>query len=360
MHRVLNYGSILQAYATQYVIEQLGFNCEIIDYQYPNSWQFERGTKYFPLTWKNKIAKLLGMSPMWRRRNKLDKFIKQYMRLSPPYNSPESLEKAAPQYDIYMTGSDQVWNPYHTKGDPSFFLHFAKGKRKVAYAASFAKNSLHEEYKPIYRNLLKDYQSISVRETGGCRIVKELIDRDVPVVLDPTLLLTGEQWGEFVDKIMKKDGYKNWKYILVYMLNYAVDPSPVIYKIIEKIQKETGLPVISIGKLDDRKIKKYKKIEDAGIFEFLQLFRNASYVVTSSFHGTAFAVNFGKPFYSIIGIDGDERQSTLLKQLGLQQCVLRINEDIDKLIIKKSYNLQNENLIFLRKKSIEYLYKILI
>lgn len=354
MHRVQNYGSVLQAYATQWIIEKMGYECEIIDYQYPNEWQYQRGVKRPIYTWKNYLAEKFQLRPFWRWKHKLDYFIGHYLHLSEFYDSPDALLKCPPKYDIYVTGSDQVWNPLHTKGDLSFLLDFVKAKEKIAYASSFATDVLNEDCKKQFKLLLQEYKSISVREKGGQRIIRELTGKEVPVVLDPTLLLDSVRWSELAEA--KHNKYKGKSYILVYMLSYALDPSPVIYDLIEKLQNETHLPIISIGKLDNHRVGHYKKIDDAGVFTFLQLFLNASYVVTSSFHGTAFAVNFGKPLYSIVPDSGDDRQSTLLKNLGIPQCIVPVTANVHE-IGKPVYNPRQveEKLNSLRGVSIKYL-----
>lgn len=124
MHRVVNYGSALQAYATQRVIENMGYTCEIIDYMYPNAFQYQRGTSYTPITFKSKVSKFFGLNPYWRKVNKFEKFYRDYFHLSPKYNCPEEINTNPPIYRAYITGSDQVWNPVHTKGDLTFLLDF--------------------------------------------------------------------------------------------------------------------------------------------------------------------------------------------------------------------------------------------
>jgi hypothetical protein len=362
MHRVLNYGSVLQAFATQYVINKLGFNCEIIDYQYPNIFQFEHGVNFIPMSLKSKIAKKIWLKKRWRKINKFELFYKKYLHLSCFYDSPYSIKKNPPLYDIYMTGSDQVWNPRFTKGDTTFLLDFIKDKKKISYASSFACDHLDNAYVGAFKSLLQEYSNISVREDGGKKIIKELLNIDVPVVLDPTLLISLEDWMS-ISKNRFYGRYKNKKYILVYMLNYAFDPTSIIYKVINKIHKDYSLEIISIGKLNDKLIPEYKSIEAAGPIEFLNLFLGASCIITSSFHGTAFALNFEKPLFSIsdTNMNNDDRQISLLKHLNLYNCIVNKNSNIEDLTIENNVTSGAKYLIEdMRKSSLAYLKKVLL
>lgn len=353
MHRVINYGSVLQAYATQCVVESMGFDSEIIDYEYPNVFQFERGEMPPRYTWKSRLAKTFGLSARWRKANKFEAFRKEHLRLSHYYASPNEIKAAPPHYDIYMTGSDQVWNPRFTHGDTTFLLDFAMDKPKTAYAASFAANSLDEHYNEFYRCLLEQYYSISVREEGGRKIIKDLLGKDVPIVADPTLLLNKYEWGKLIGGKVETKGY-----ILVYMLDYAFDPTAVIYDVIMRLAKETSLKIVSLGKLDSNKILDYEIVDDAGPIDFIRLFMEASCIVTSSFHGTAFAVNFGKPLFSVVENEAscDDRQSSFLKSLGLDNCIIKPGSNIDEVSINSGETKESvDKLYLLRHNSRAYL-----
>ncbi len=381
MHRVRNYGSALQAYATQYMVEKLGYECEIIDYQYPNVYQFERGECRHPVI----AAKLWWLRPVWLRvkwwammkwerckwrinlkRGKLNSFEQFYhdlFKLSSFFDSPQSIRSAPPAYDIFLTGSDQVWNPKYAKGDTVFLLDFVTSKKKIAYAASFASDKLEGQFANSFKPLLQQYEVISVRESGGKKIIKDLLGKDVPVVLDPTLLLDADEWSRLS---AMGSGYpcQDKKYILVYMLDYAFDPSSVIYDIIRRLQKQTSYEVISIKKLDEDRITSYKTVEKAGPLEFLQLFRHASYVITSSFHGTAFAINFGIPFFPVVSPSSisDDRQISLLRSLGIEKCAIPADVDMNTLNLDRIAEISQQGysrLQELRKESIACLSRML-
>ena len=202
-------------------------------------------------------------------------------------------------YDILVTGSDQVWTPIHILTDTSFFLPFAQAHTpKVAYAPSFSVSSVPEGFDTIIRPYVEAYSHISVREKSGLDIVSALTDKEVTMVCDPTLLLTKEDWMVLAEQSEIK---VSEPYILVYVLSYAYNPYPAINAIIEKVQQELDMPLILLdAPILDMKLKNARFIKDAGPTEFLYLVQHASYIITTSFHGTAFALNFGIPFYSVI------------------------------------------------------------
>lgn len=356
MHRVKNYGSVLQTFALQKVIDSLGYKSEVIDYIYPNSWQYDRGVTPVVYNWKNKIAKFLWLKPMWRKYNKMDRFISNNIVLSPKYFNPTDFNNNPPIYDIYLTGSDQVWNPKYTKGDPVFFLGSINSSNKISYSSSFALDKLPVEYLEEYKKHLSKYKYISVREDNGKILVKEMIGKDVPVVLDPTLLLNKEQWFSFIKK--RKPIIKG-HYILLYILDYAVNPYEILNSFFGN-KTEKSKKIVSIGMLKDMNCHIDRTMKDASIEDFLNLFYYSDLVITSSFHGTAFAVNFGKPLLSIVPNACDDRQLTLLNLLGLDNCILNDNcKDFSNIKMKQnSIEIQNK-LEEYRIMSINYLEKAL-
>ena len=202
-------------------------------------------------------------------------------------------------YDILITGSDQVWNPIHILTDTSFFLPFAHSHTpRIAYAPSFSVASIPEEFYTAIRPYVTGYSHLSVREKSGIDIVKSLTDKEVSMVCDPTLLLTKADWSVLAAQSEIKISEP---YILVYVLSYAYNPYPAINTIIEKVQQELDLPLILLdAPILNMKFKNARFIKDAGPAEFLYLVQHASFVISTSFHGTAFALNFGIPFYSVI------------------------------------------------------------
>lgn len=359
MHRVQNVGSVLQAYALCEKIKQIGARCELIDYQYPND--THRSTCHKT----NLISRLLLFFSRVKfyllydntvQKHNFNKFRNKYLLLSKYYPTKEDLNSTPPEYDVYMTGSDQVWNPRFTKGDGAFFFDFIKDGYKVAYASSFSISDIPLEYRDNYRSLLETYSHISVRETSGVRIIKELIDKDVHVVCDPTLLLTKEDYLPLIsESVLNK---KPKQYILVYALSYAYDPYPQIEEVIKKVKKQLDLPVIYLHANTVDHYRFGSSITSAGPCEFLDLFYHATFVVSSSFHGVAFAINFKKPFVAIVPSKHDDsRIMSLLYRLGLENKAILTNQslpskvdtELDEKYLDKLGDYREDSILYLKK-----------
>lgn len=361
--RVPNYGSILQAYATQQIVERMGFECNILNYDHINSaWSVAHGIRRQSL--KNKICRLLGLNPHHRKANKLDKFAKEHLHLTRPYFSIERIERGENGiYDKYIVGSDQVWNSRFTNGDPVFLLDFVKGESSdcCTISSSFASKTIDIKYEDIFKTGLSKFKHISVREQNGIEILKTLGISNASLTLDPTLLLSADEWNQLIEK--KKDLPK--KYILLYMWCYAFEPRPLIFDVLRLYQKELNCPIIALEGYSECKGQTDLDIIDAtdsSISDFLQLFANASLVVTSSFHGTAFALNYGRPLVSITPDNDDDRQGGLLDQLFLNQCKIIIsknkslNRDLNPFYAAEK---EQENIQNLREQSKEVIKQIL-
>lgn len=358
MHKVLNAGSSLQAWALYHKIEQLGYSCEIIDYQYPN--QFHRSQQQtidsrhdLIRSWINRGKYFL----LYRTKKQHQRFLKFWQsswQSSAPYNTPKSLQLNPPRYDIYMVGSDQVWNPKCMYGDPSFFCAFAKDKPRISYASSFAQADIPEKLYKTYETLLSGFSSISVREEGARDLVRKLTGKDATVVCDPTLLLTKQDYAPFIAKSeikIKKP------YILAYILSYAYNPYPTILEVIEKVSRERKLPVFYMmaNTIDDYHIG--NSITNAGPNEFLQLIADAECVVTSSFHGVAFALNFEKDFYAVLpkNVDNNNRIYSLLNIVGAQDRIVQNDPNFHISQRSINYNDITKRIKLFRDRSIEYL-----
>ena len=353
MHRVQNYGSALQAYALQEYINRLGYDAELIDYIFPN--KKHKQHRSLKKRIKSTLFKWAFCLPLLRKSKRFTRFYKTYYKCSKlQFDSPESLMQYDYSYDILMTGSDQVWNPIHILTDTSFFLTFAKKHTpKIAYAPSFSVASIPEEFHTIIRPYLDTYAHISVREKSGLDIVKALTNKEVNQACDPTLLLTKEDWST----LATQSKYKiKGPYILVYVLHYAYNPYPEINAIIEKVQQELDMPLILLdAPVLEMKFKNARFIKDAGPAEFLYLVQNASFVITTSFHGTAFALNFGIPFYSVIKDRSgfDTRMMDLIDAVEADRAIV-YNQPIDR-ALTMDYTYVSERLEQLRKHSQDYI-----
>lgn len=357
IHKIYNYGSVLQAYALQVVCESLGYVVEVIDYKFPNEFhQSKFGNRRDPrLSFNEKLIKLLFLWKLFLQHKHIQKFVYKFLNLSKDeYLSPQQLKRNPPVYDIYMTGSDQVWNPRYCCGDTSFLLDFVEGAKKISYSASIGSSDIDKTYYDIYSVLLEKYAYISVREQSGKSLIERFIRKKVDVVLDPTLLLTAEQWNRIAtNKRLIKS-----KYILCYFLNYSFNAFPYVYELAEYMQKEMGCSIVWVARPPYRMNRNIISYVEASPEDFLALIRDSEMVLTTSFHGTAFAVNYAKPLFSIVENKKslDSRQIDLLSSLSLYNRILSIEDKFpDKEYFACDYELAREKLKELRIHSYSYL-----
>lgn len=366
IHRIYNYGSVLQAYALQQVLENIGYKVEIIDYLFPNEYQaqetvVEDEDLSIQIGLKERFLKYLYGYGIYNQHKEIARFTTEKLHLScRQYHNPDELLKDPPHYDVYITGSDQVWSPRHCKGDPSFMLHFAPDEsRKIAYAASIGVDMIEDKYKPTYKKYLSRYNEIGVREQSGEAVVKEVTGKCAQTVLDPTLLLNAAEWGALIPKDRR---IKN-KYILCYYLNYTFNAFPYADKLAHYFHKLTGWKVVCVGRPPHEfSFNGTKYIVGVSPAELLQLVRDAELVLTTSFHGTAFSVNFARPVFSIVQSDknktgkGDSRQTSLLNSLGLNNRILSLDDNFPtEKDIPCDYKMASVKLKELREHSMDFL-----
>ena len=359
IHKIYNYGSAFQAFALQQVCEEMGFKVDIIDYNFPNKFHVDNKYKTQGDTLPNepKWIKILFAKALVRQHRGIDDFVKKYQQLSSKsYSSPDELKKSAPIYDIYITGSDQLWNPRFCNGDPAFMLHFAPDSaHKISYAASIGANAIPEELNPRYKELLSRYAHIAVRENSGRRVIKDVIGKEAEVVLDPTLLLNRNEWNQIAapNRQFKK------KYILCYYLNYTFNSFPYVDQLADYMQKQTGYEIVRVSRPPHKLFTPHTHYRvGATPEEFLALVRDAEMILTTSFHGTAFAVNYGKPVFTVVKDRNasDSRQMSLMDNLGLKKQILSIADAFPKKE-RFFYNVEEEQkrLEVLRQQSLNYL-----
>lgn len=361
IYDVPNYGSVLQAFATQKIFENNGFETKFIKYDRYNSWLVSHSGQYKPNPIRTQLQKL-GLKSLHRKIIHLNHFKKKYFKETRIYKDLNDLKNEDwSNYDLFAVGSDQVWNPRFCYGDSYYMLSFIpECKKRISVASSFAVQQLPNFLIDKYRKYLNKFDALSVRENNGISIInKQLgINKEVMLLLDPTLLLSDREWCEAIpsSRVVKS------KYILYYMWDYAFNPLPYINEVIAYFHEKTGYEIVILedaGKKINIKGINVIKFSDASIPEFIDLFAHAEMVVTSSFHGTAFAVNFGKPLVSIVPACGDDRQSSLLRNLDLTQCIVNINTPLKE--IDPFFDVQSEQkkLKSLRNKSILWLLNII-
>lgn len=363
--KVNNYGAELQAYATQRILQTMGYDAEIIDYLFYKNPRHIR-TRMSAPTAKLSIKKhlqerLYPIIANWKARKfrdaqnirnaKFEQFHADNTNQSVCYRTLDELKAADLDYDVIMSGSDQVWNPGTYSCLDPYLLRFGNEEMKrIAYASSFGVSDIPADVVEYYKELLSKYSAIGVREDKAVDLVKRLSGKDASLVLDPTLLLNHEQWM----MVAKPVNVPQSKYVLIYELGNV----PYIKQFAKHISKETGLPIVRICKnaSPEDVEPEITNIIDAGPGEFLTLFDQAEYVVTNSFHGTAFSINFGKQFYTVIpkGKTNNSRQRSILKLMDCEERL--VNEGTEFPVLKPIDTAKISNLLLEeRKKSIKFL-----
>lgn len=357
IYSVPNFGSVLQTFATQVILESLGYDCCIINYNRDNSWYYSNGVCKTSL--KSKIALYLGIKSHHRMALKLMKFRKDFLHFSKRYNSLGDLANEDwSGYYAFVVGSDQVWNTRFSYGDSVYMLSFVPDNIiKIALSSSFSMKVLPGKYLSKFRKYLGRLDSISVRELYGREIINNQLglNKHVEVILDPTLILSSEDWMRYVPRsgFVKKE-----KFILLYVLDYAFNPKPYIYDVVKFFQRNLGYRIYVLSGVIPKEYRSslnIKDVVDSSIFEFVDYFNNADLVITSSFHGTAFALNFGKPLISIVPDGGDDRQSSLLNVLGLSKLAIKVGTELTEISFEYNYDEEQSNLRALRETAINWI-----
>jgi hypothetical protein len=363
---VNNYGAELQAFALQHKLNLLGYDAEIINYLFyknPNLKPTNKSQPFIKLGTKEKLKEFLYpyfkqvkslpyLKQKRERDAKFEDFHNKYTKQSSIINKFDKLYASEFDYDVFIVGSDQVWNPNTNTNIEPYFLTFApENKLKLAYASSFGVNQISDTYKEKYKGLLNNLDNIGVREKTGVAIVKEITGKNATWVLDPTFLLKKEEWVDFAEEV---------KIDKPYLLMYILTDSDYISNLADKIAKEKGLQIVRICKnaFVEDKSENVINIIDAGPKEYLGLFAKASFVITTSFHGTCFSVNFNIPFYTVLkkNKSNNSRQIDLLEYLGIGERIVFVDnklEDIRNLDIE--YISVNEKLEIKREISLNYL-----
>ena len=287
-HNTRNCGAVLQAYALQNKLTQLGIESDIIDYRCP---LLEETYKLKKIVEIKDLKELMKWSLTIRRdvncQNKFDSFRKRYLCLSKPY-FPKTIAEANKDYNAFIVGSDQVWNCFLNGVDTTFFLDFtADTKKKISYAASLGYSKIPDSFIDIYQKYLPAFDAISVREAEGRQAILEFMtDKPVEVLPDPVLLLSPDEWGKLAVCNEKEP----------FIFVYTVAPTKHIEPFVKKLSSKTGLKVIW-GHMSYRKKAGVINRTDLSPEEFLGYIQHARYVVTSSFHGLVFATIFHKPLF---------------------------------------------------------------
>lgn len=316
-HNSYNCGSMLETYAIHKYIEKCDIDSEIVNFS--SDGQKEMYSTFSKNSNLKNIVKNLIILPHKKRidlnNRKYEEFKNKYFKLSEEYSENSIIND---NYVVTIAGSDQIWNITIPDSNDAYFLNWVTQSRKVAYAPSFgARNILKYSSNPEkYAKYLKNFDALSIREANGKKWINDLIGVDVPILIDPTLLLDRTDYEKIIDdrNTPKED----------YIFFYCPSFNPEICKFVKQISKKYKLPVIAWSTKSYYKKFIFRfgfelpKYESPSVY--LSLIKNAKLIFTTSFHGTIFSTVFKKKFYTIKngGMYGDDdRVLTLLTQLDL-------------------------------------------
>ena len=360
-YHIHHYGAALQAAATERAVETLGHECEIIDYFVnQDNALFRRPTGLGSAAADAHTA--LHYQALKTRYERFEQFSQDHLRISAHrYLSAAELRQAQLPYDAILSGSDQIWNPKifpNGHFDPVFFGAFSD-RRKIAYAPSFGIPKVPEDMEQELRSYLDAFSHLSVRERQGQAIVTEVTGQTVPVVLDPTLLLTAEQWSTAASRHMVAQGGRQALTPQGYILCYCINRPGALAPYIQEFARRSGLPVVQLCGIRQKVHPKARCILDAGPAEFLELFENAAFVFTNSFHGTVFSTQFRVPFFTAVSpaelADPESsRTFSLLSRLGLSDRIVG-QGSTDALETPVDWDAVEPRLLAARAASLEYL-----
>lgn len=367
-----NYGSMLQAYATEMIMEQMGLPFQTIACKAPINYM--KGNKLLYIIkklliadWKMRLGKMKiehekkinpNFARNWDIRNKaFNEFANTYFHVSPYCKNREELSNMAKNYAAFLVGSDQLWRTDSVEHGYYTLEWVPDDIRKIAYSTSIGVKKVPWFQVEKNKRFMNRFDHIALREQSACDLVYKLTGRKVQVVLDPTLLFTGEQWMG----IQQKEALIEGKYIFCYLLGN----NPEQREFIKQVKAKTGYKIVALQHLDEY-IPSDEDFADespyVGPREFLNYIRNAEYVFTDSFHCTVFSILYKKNFFTFNRFAEGAKQSTntridnLLNLAGLENRRMTISKTIeDVLFMTSDFEEVDEILNRLRKYSMNYL-----
>lgn len=361
VHHAYNYGAVLQSYASLKTLGDLSGNeCEIVNYD-TKTFRRDRQIFFFPKSASDLMRNIRGLlryRSSKKRKENFERFMSEHYVLSQEfYTSAKALENA--EYEIMITGSDQTFC-LHLRDCPKdmeiFFQEFFSHGKKAAYAPSVGEKSAlntPEENRRI-ADCLKRFDYLSAREEKTAGFIRQLTGTSPDIVLDPTLLLNADEWDKVSAPV-------NMPFPGEYIFFYTVLSAPWVIEYVKKMSRLLGLKVIALHPKNRFDLKSgFEHLEYCGPDNFLYLLRNAKCVITTSFHGTAFAINYNVPFKSLV-VGSGNRILSLLSALSLEDNAVHApdvnNADIS--FLKTDFSDSNKLLEGLRNKSIDFLKSIL-
>lgn len=317
IHAARNYGSMLQAYALQTTVERIvpDSKIELIDYLPPRVMDiYSLDIRKHWKQPKRLAAFLLNYSSKFRRDRVFENFAKRYFHLTDSnYCSIEELITVGDRWDTCILGSDQVWNRDIVGDDPAFILDFVRKGRKVCYSSSFGTQYVDPDWSEKIQDRISDFDAVAVREQSAADILRAA-NREIFVTCDPVLLISRNNW---VAISAKPEGIPAH-----YILYYSVERNSAAENLVKKMAEESGLPIVDAGVRNNPMGYLGIHSSDFGPQEFLNLVANADFVVTNSFHGTAFSFIFEKKVICMLHHTRGTRIRELAALAGREDCVV--------------------------------------
>lgn len=367
-----NYGAELQVFALGKKLQMLGYNTEVLNVARPFIDADARRSNKLKVSYNDTFKARLRAGITFVKQRTLwllhyerstlkiknsDAFHNRYNCFTKHrFRNFDELYTAKFDYTHYIVGSDQVWNFEYPFSLEPYFLSFVKAGKKIAYAASIGHSKLPDSLKKYYKQHLQEFDHISMREMQGSTIVSALLGKPIETMLDPTLLITPQEWRQTLEIENKSNNS-----VVIYLRSYRP------YAI--RLAKEMGLRhgIKKIVYIGSRVTKDFDDPEvdyryDVSTPEFVSLFANASFVITNSFHGTAFAVNFGRRFFTVVNdsMKTASRFYSLLEQTNLLDRICKEETPfeciIDNPVPEEDACIRLETL---REKSINFLHRTL-
>lgn len=354
-----NYGGIIQNYALQKVLTDNGYKPETI-----NRTAGKESTNFLSfkieLAYKLKNLEGIPIDSVYTRRRVLQhtySFMKKYIKMTKVLDTNEKLEEyfKANMYDAYIVGSDQTWRPEYSPNIYTYYLDFLKDNKakRIAYASSFGTDEWEYTYEQqqICAPLAQQFDAISVREDSGIDLCKNYLNAKASLVLDPTLLLSADDYSALIDSPKVDKG------LFTYVLDKSSSKEDFIRNCSEKLQLSVTRNQAKYSLYGDES----KQINDymlPPLEGWLQGFRDAEFVITDSFHGTVFSIINHKPFIALVNKKrGASRFTSLLTQLGLLDRLVYDVNDFDVSLLNKpiDYAQVNQKLEILKASSLQFL-----
>jgi coenzyme F420-reducing hydrogenase beta subunit len=363
-----NFGTALQVVASAKAIKKLGYEVDIIQYvphaKLVSIPKIKGMRSYIKEKCTNLYKRINGKKEKnesqiidEEKRNTFNNFLGKNITLTKKCNICSELFTLNNYYDAFICGSDQIWAP--SIFNPKYFLDFADNPEKIlAYAPSIGLNKIDDKYvRDRMKTMIERFEHLSIREEQGKDIIKEICEKNARVVLDPTLLLTAQEWNEIAVSIGEKTPY---------ILCYFLGSNKKNWSHVERLSEKTNLPLKILPVFSYDYKRGHETVGGVGPGEFLDLVANATFLCTDSFHGVLFSVKFKKPFYVYERFSNKDKNSqnsrvyNILKLLNLESRLITNKTTIDSYPLECDYSKASDTLIKKIEESLEYLESALL